>query len=403
MVQQIFQLYKTSFSGLNRNTWLLGIVLLINRSGYMAVPFMGLYLTQSLNRSAADAGLIISLFGLGAMAGSAVGGKLTDVIGFKAVQVIASIVSGVFFLLFAYVEDFNILCVLSVVISFFSEAFRPANYAAVSAYSDPKNLTRSFSLNRLATNLGWAFGVSIGGFIASIDYKLLFIVDGAVTILVGIVIQFALPAIRSKKPVEESADTVLNIQKPWKDIIFIKFILLTTIFAICFFLMFRVVPIFFKEEWHIDEFEIGILLGLNGVIIALFEMIMITYIEKRRTPVFYIIVGTIGVGIAFILLILPPTLPIILALASIICFTIGEMFALPFINNFVFTRSNEYNRGQYAGGYTLSWSIASVVGPATGFYIAETAGYNTLWLLLGVCVLLVAFGYKLLGMHIKRV
>lgn len=368
----------------------------------MAVPFMGLYLTQSLGRSAADAGLIISIFGVGAMAGSAVGGKLTDVIGFKAVQVFASIFSGSFFLLFAFVDNFIVLCVLSGVISFFSESFKPANYAAISGYSEPENLTRSFSLNRLATNLGWAVGVSLGGIIASYDYQLLFIIDGGVTIFIGFLIHFALPKVKIKKPEATETQAVPVIQSPWKDMIFMKFIILTTLFAICFFLMFRVVPIFFKEQWKIDEYEIGILLGVNGVIIAAFEMIMITYIEKRRLPIFYIIIGSILVGISFLLLILPPSFPILLALVSIICFTIGEMFALPFINNFVYGRSNEYNRGQYAGGYTLSWSVAAVIGPAAGFFIAQHAGYNVLWLLLGLCVLFVAFGYNLLGAHFKR-
>lgn len=402
MFQRIVQTYKNSFSGLNKNTWLLSVVLLINRAGYMAVPFMGLYLTQSLGRSAADAGLIISIFGIGAMAGSAVGGKLTDVIGFKAVQVIASIFAGSFFILFAFVEDFIILCILSGVISFFSESFKPANYAAISSYSEPENLTRSFSLNRLAVNLGWAVGVSLGGIIASYDYRMLFLIDGGVTIFIGILIHFALPNIRTKKPVDNTSEVDVLVQSPWKDLVFLKFILLTTIFAICFFLMFRVVPIFFKEQWSIDEYEIGILLGVNGVIIAAFEMIMISYIEKRRLPIFYIIIGSILVGVSFLLLMLPPTFPIFLALISIICFTIGEMFALPFINNFVYGRSNEYNRGQYAGGYTLSWSVAAVIGPAAGFFIAEHAGYNILWLLLGLCVLFVAFGYNLLGAHFKR-
>ena len=78
MVQKIIQNYKVSFSGLSRETWLLSLVILINRCGYMAVPFMSMYITQSMHRSIADAGLIITLFVVGSVLGAMAGGYFTD-------------------------------------------------------------------------------------------------------------------------------------------------------------------------------------------------------------------------------------------------------------------------------------------------------------------------------------
>ena len=172
MFQQIFKTYKTSYSGLSKESWLLSCVILLNRCGYMAVPFMGLYVTQSLHRPESDAGLIISLFGLGAILGATAGGKLTDMFGFRPVQIVSSVIGGVLFLVFSQVDNFTILCIMSVFISFFYDAFRPANFTAIAAYSAPGKETRSYSLNRLATNIGFSFGIAIGGLIASINYKL---------------------------------------------------------------------------------------------------------------------------------------------------------------------------------------------------------------------------------------
>lgn len=390
MFSRILNAYKTSFSGLSRQTWILSIVILINRCGFMAVPFMGLYVTQALHRPESDAGIIISLFGAGSIAGAAAGGKFTDMFGYRPVQILASLIGGLFFLLFATVENFTWLCVLAVVISFFSEAFRPANYAAIASYATEGTETRSYSLNRLANNIGWAFGISMGGIIASYNYKLLFIVDGSVSILVAIVIFFLLPA---KKVVRKTAteQKQMNVRKPWNDLPYIKFLLLCAMFTTCFFLMFRVVPVFYKEVWHLDESLIGIILGLNGVVIALMEMIMISKIENKKSPIFYIVMGVIIVCFSFAVLMLPKFVPVVLAVISILLFTFGEMFSLPFFNTFVVKRSNEYNRGIYAAGYTLSWSVAQVIGPTSGFYIAEKFGYNTLWI--GVTVLLLICAY----------
>ncbi len=397
MFQQIINAYRTSFSGLSRETWLLSLVILINRCGYMAVPFMGLYVTQSLHRPVSDAGIIISLFGVGAILGAAAGGKLTDMFGFRPVQIFAAAIGGLFFLAFSMVKDFHTLCVLAVLISFFYDAFRPANFTAIAAYAAPGKETRSYSLNRLATNVGWAVGISLGGIIASFNYRLLFIVDGLVSIIVAVAILIFLPAVKGfRKAIAAKMEGVI-VRKPWRDPWFVKFTLLTTVFATCFFLMFRVVPVFFKQVWHLDEALIGMVLGVNGVIIALFEMVMISKIENKRSPVFYIVTGVLIVGVAFAVLMLPKFLPIVVALLSVICFTFGEMFSIPFINTFVIKRSNEFNRGQYAAGYTVSWSIAQVVAPTLGFYIAEKFSYNILYICITLMLVLCAYGYHVLN------
>ncbi|RZK15849.1 MAG: MFS transporter, partial [Pedobacter sp.] len=245
MFKLLINTYKTSFSGLSRETWLLSIVMMFNRCGSMAVPFMGLYVTQSLHRSEMDAGLIITLFGVGSILGSATGGKLTDMIGFRPVQILSSIIGGLLFILFSTITHFSTLCVLAVVISFFSEAFRPANFTAVAHYATEGTITRSYSLNRLAVNIGWSVGISLAGIIASINYKLLFIVEGGVSIIVGLLILSFLPQVKGfiKKAKENALNMV--IMKPWKDVFYVKFILLTTVFITCAFLMFRVVPVFF--------------------------------------------------------------------------------------------------------------------------------------------------------------
>ncbi|WP_426324846.1 MFS transporter [Pedobacter sp. R-06] len=397
MFKLIFNTYKTSFSGLSRETWLLSIVMMFNRCGSMAVPFMGLYVTQSLHRSEMDAGLIITLFGIGSILGSATGGKLTDMIGFRPVQILSSIVGGLLFILFSTIIHFYSLCILTVVISFFSEAFRPANFTAVAHYAAEGTITRSYSLNRLAVNIGWSVGISLAGIIASINYKLLFIVEGGVSIIVGLLILSFLPQVKDfiKKAKENASNMV--IKKPWEDVFYVKFILLTTIFITCAFLMFRVVPVFFKEQWHIDEFQIGIIIGLNGAVIALFEMIMINKIETKRSPMFFIIVGAVLFSISYIILSAPVSFHIVAAVLTIVVFTCGEMLTLPFINTIVISRSNEHNRGLYAAGYTLSWSCAQVVGPLFGFFIAKNLGYNWLWLGLAAMLLLCTWGFNTLN------
>ena len=179
----IFRLYKNAYSGLARNNWYLSIVMFINRSGTMVVPYMTLYCINQLHFSVAQAGYVLSLFGVGAILGSYIGGWLTDRIGFYDLQAYTLLTGGIMFIVLGYQHTFLTMCTGAFILSLCNEAFRPANSAAIAYYSAPENKTRSYSLHRLATNLGWAFGAAIGGFIASVNYKLLFWVDGCTILL----------------------------------------------------------------------------------------------------------------------------------------------------------------------------------------------------------------------------
>jgi MFS family permease len=66
------------------------------------------------------------------------------------------------------------ICGCVFLLALIGEAFRPANAAATAFYSSPDNRTRSYSLNRLAINLGFAIGPAAGGLLATISYDWLF-------------------------------------------------------------------------------------------------------------------------------------------------------------------------------------------------------------------------------------
>lgn len=76
MIARTLTLYKTSFSGLSSQTWLLSFIMLVNRSGTMVLPFMTLYLTgKTMNHSLSEAGTVMALFGLGSVIGAYFGGS----------------------------------------------------------------------------------------------------------------------------------------------------------------------------------------------------------------------------------------------------------------------------------------------------------------------------------------
>ena len=217
----------------------------------MVVPFLTIYCTQKLNFSIVQAGMIMSIFGLGSVFGAFIGGKITDKIGFYYLQVGALLSGGLMFILIGFLESFLSLALGTFILSMCNESFRPANSTAVAYYSNENTRTRSYSLNRLAVNLGWSFGGALGGFIASYDYHLLFILDGATNILSAILLMKLLPVVKKQKTEKHEHEKPL-ILSAYRDKLYLVFILLTTLFASCFFQLFTLQTVFFKSEWHLS-------------------------------------------------------------------------------------------------------------------------------------------------------
>src|SRR5688572_4585756 len=230
------QTYRKAYSGLSGSTWLLSLIMLINRSGTMVIPFMTLYLTSpEMGFSLAQAGMVFGLFGAGAFSGAYFGGKLTDKIGFYPVQLITLLGGGVLFMVLGQMKSYPLICLFTFLLSFVNEAFRPANSTAIVIYSKEENRTRSYALNRLAVNLGWAVGNTLGGLLASINYELLFWVDGCTNITAALLLWYFLRPSRSDVKSEKKETVADPLHSAYRDTTYLWFILLVTLFAASFF------------------------------------------------------------------------------------------------------------------------------------------------------------------------
>ncbi|MGC4102629.1 MFS transporter, partial [Ferruginibacter sp.] len=176
MITTTLNLYKNAYSGLTRRMWLLAIVMLINRSGTMVLPFMTLYCNHR-GYTETQGGLAVAIYGIGSLFGAFMGGRLSDQIGFYTMQFVALFGGGIMFIIIGQMDSYVTICICIFFASLINEAFRPANSSAVAHYSTPQNRTQSFSLVHLAINLGWGVGSAAAGMLASISYHLLFWVD----------------------------------------------------------------------------------------------------------------------------------------------------------------------------------------------------------------------------------
>lgn len=352
----------------------------------MVLPFLGVYMTAHLHFSIENSGIVLSFFGIGSVLGSWLGGMITDKIGEYRVQSLSLLLSVPLFCLIPLFKTEVGLAAIILAQSIVSETFRPANSVAITKYARPENLTRAFSLNRMAVNLGFSIGPALGGILSAISYEFLFYSNALAALLAGLMyIRFF--GERNKKAVKETKKVkeVIVIKKensPYRDGKFLLYCFFCMLFSICFFQLFSTLTIFYKDTAHLSQQNIGYLLGYSGFLIVLLEMGFVQIAEKYFSLAFTMLIGTFLCGVSYAMLAFDYTLITLVVSMTLLC--IGEIWTLPFMSTITAMRSGENNKGAYMGLNGISFSLAFIVTPYVGTMIADKLGFTVLWIGTGV-------------------
>ncbi|GAA4896763.1 MFS transporter [Flaviramulus aquimarinus] len=380
--------YLSTFKGLSQEVWWLSLITLINRAGTMVIPFLSLYLTKSLNFTLSDVGWIMSAFGLGSVIGSWLGGKLTDKIGYYKVMVFSLLTTGILFISLQYLTTFESFCFGIFLVMLVADMFRPAMFVALSAYSKPENKTRSVTLIRLAINLGFSAGPAIGGIIiTTLSYSGLFWVDGITCIIATLVLINVLNP-KTTKTLDDVKNK--NPKSAYHDKAFLIFLMAMTLFGVVFLQYFSTMPLYYKDVHSLTEFEIGILLGMNGFIIFAFEMPLIKWLENTTfTKSGLMLFGAILTGLSFLILIMTDWVGILVI--GMLLMTFGEMIAFPFSNAFAMDRAKKGNQGEYMALYSIAFSVAHIFGHNAGMRMVDGIGFDSTWIVITLLAALCVF------------
>ncbi|WP_419870947.1 MFS transporter [Chryseobacterium sp. CT-SW4] len=374
---------------------MLALVMLINRSGSMVLPFLGVYMTSHLGFSIENSGIVLSFFGIGSVLGSWLGGQITDKIGEYRVQSLSLLLSVPLFCMIPLFETEVGLAGIILAQSTISEAFRPANSVAITKYAKPENITRAFSLNRMAVNLGFSIGPALGGILSQISYELLFFTNALGALLAGIMyIWFFSKRNKLAAKKERKINTQAVTKKensPYRDGKFILYCFFCMLFSVCFFQLFSTLTIFYKDAAKLSQENIGFILAYSGFLIVLLEMGFVQIAEKYFSLAVTLLLGTFICGVSYGMLAFDHTIITLLISMTLLC--IGEIWVLPFMSTITALRSGNNNKGAYMGLNGIAFSVSFIITPYLGTMIAENYGFGKLWIGTGVACTFIAVAF----------
>jgi MFS family permease len=375
--------------GMPRGVWVLFATTLVNRSGTMVLPFLTLYLTRDLGFTAGQAGWVLFVYGAGAFISAALSGRLSDVLGPMHVIRDSLFLSGAILLLFPFSRTFVAVTATAFALALAAEAFRPASMAVVADLVTPSQRKPAFALTRLAINLGMSVGPALGGFLATVSFRSLFLVNGTCSIAAGTLLLLALrrvPAHRGHAEDEPGGPLELPTKRAWTDSRLLFFLAAVFPVSIVFFQHMSSMPLYLVRDLHLSALDYGLFFTINTLLIVALEVPInsaTAHWSHRRT----LALGAFLSGAGFGALALAWNFWSVAA--TVVIWTFGEMFLFPALAAYVSDIAPKSRRGEYMGLTQMAMSLAFALGPLAGTAVLQKFGSRTLWL--------ACFGFGLAG------
>ncbi len=356
--------------------WFLWLGTLINRFGSFVIPFLSLYLTSQRQITISLAGLIVSLFGVGAFAAQLVGGELADRLGRRPVMLMSLFVTPVFMALLGFVNSVTMIAGSTLVLGFFSELYRPATGAIVADIVPSSARTRAYGYLYWAVNLGFAFAPILAGFMANINYLWLFIGDALTTFIYGLLIFFRVPETRpeaARKTVHASLRQ--RIRQVRQEPILLAFTGLTLLIGIVYMQGYVTLPLDMRSH-GLTPADYGMATSANAILVVLLSIQVSNLAGKwPRFRAMAVSALLLGIGFGYTGL----AFNLITFVLSVAIWTLGEIAFNAVAPALIADLSPVELRGLYQGIFGSAWGLAFFIGPVLGSWVFEHFGASVLW------------------------
>jgi MFS family permease len=366
---------RDTAGGLPSTYWYLWTGTLVNRLAGFVVPFLSLYLTRERGLPVEQAGLIISLHGVGSVVAAPMGGALADRVGRRTTLVSALWLGAAAMLLLGFCREPAHIAGAAFLLGLLGEMYRPAVAAAIADVVPSHDRARAFGLLYWVVNVGFSIALPVAGLVTQLGFTALFVADAATTFLYGCIVWWKVPETLPARTGPQEKRSLLPSAEPFKDITFLAFGLPIFVTCVVFFQLTGTLALDLTSR-GMTPATYGTVLAVNGVLIVLVQPFTGRLLGRvrRSTALAW---ASILTGVGFGLHALPNTVP--LAVLAVVVWTLGEMAQAPVAPAVVADLAPPSLRGSYQGAYHMLWGLAAATAPALGGLVLGRWGSQALW------------------------
>jgi len=392
---------RTTFKEYPRTFWVLVGSSFIDRiGGTMIHPFFALYITQKFNVGMTEAGVLLGIFSISGLVGSMIGGAMTDRFGRKGIVLFGLVFSALSSISMGLVNELPVFYLLAVVVGLLSSVADPAHHAMVADLLPEHQRAEGFGVMRVAGNLAWIIGPTIGGLVASRSYLAVFVLDAITSIITAAIVLRVIPETKPEPGEKQERESLLHTftgyRKVLQDRPYIAYIVISMIMLVVYIQMYNTLSVYLRDVHGVPPQGYGLLLSIDAGVVVLLQF-WVTRRVSKRPPLLMLALGSLFYMIGFSMYAWVNTYA--LFLAAILVITIGEMIVVPVGQAVAAQFAPEDMRGRYLAFFGLAWTLPSAVGPAAAGYVLDNYRPELVWVLAGILALVAVLGY--LGLHLR--
>jgi MFS family permease len=403
MIRAMFSKIDKIYHEFPGKFWILVGALFIDVIGGTLIhPFFALYFTQKFGVGMAQAGVLLGLFSACGLVGSTIGGALADKFGRKKLILFGLLFSAFSMILIGLVNSLAVMYPLAMFVGLLSSVGWPAHQAMVADMLPEDKRTEGFGILRVAVNLSWIIGPTIGGLLAARSYMLLFVLDAIIsTITAGIIFLF-IPETKPDSPPEKSSESVWQTIAGYRlvayDRIFIAFLGVSILMLVVYQQLYNTLSVYLRDVHGVSTQGYGFLLSANACVVVLLQF-WVTRTTKQYAPMLMMALGTAFYMVGFSMYGFVSVFP--LFMFAMLLITIGEMIVVPTGQALAARFAPEDMRGRYMAAYSLSYAIPSVFGPWAAGLILDNYNPDWVWYLSGIICAIAVVGFYSLSLRVR--
>jgi MFS family permease len=360
----------------------------------MVFPFFALYVTHKFAVGMTEAGLLLAVFSVCGFAGNLVGGGLTDRFGRRTMLLIGLVISAISSVSMGLVNDLGAFFVLAAFVGFLSDIAGPARFAMVADLLPESQRGEGFGIMRVAGNLSWIIGPTVGGVLALRSYLLIFISDAVLSLITAVIVYRAIPETMPARPEtsqpEDLGQTFMGYLRVLGDSRYLWFLAIVVVMNLIYIQLYSTFSVYLRDVHGIGPQGYGLLMTFNASLVVVAQF-WVTRRIKDRPPLLMMALGSALYAVGFTLFGLVSAYALFVAAMMVV--TVGEMVIMPVAQSLAAWFAPEQMRGRYMAVFGLAWAVPSAVGPWAAGLVMDNYNPHWVWWIGGVLATLAVLGF----------
>ena len=375
--------------------WLLFWGMFVSMIGSSMIwPFMLIFISKRLDMSLSSIASIMTIYAASSLISSFASGQIADRFGRKKLLILSQVLNAIAYLGMIWANQYWIFAVLMIFRGIGHPMYQVGADTMVSDLIPKELRIDAYALIRMGKNAGVAIGPVIGGILAVQSYTIVLII--AIISMTSFAVVLTIFALETKPDIEFSNS--INPFEGYRDVFqnlpFISIVVGFLFINIGATIMWTLLSVYMNGEFNIPENIYAYIPATNAFMVVTLQMFA-TKISKKFKSLNIVVFGAILYTIALTSVGFSTNFGAFLS--CMVIMSIGEIFLVPTLTTYAANSAPMDKRGRYMSVFSLTWGVASGVGPMLGGYLNDLISPQATWFGAATMTLIGAITFSILS------